>query len=166
MDRLTMEYCGGYAPRELCGTNRFGEVIFWNTCGDYCGNDKHGCAGCAIDACFTRLGEYENTGLTPEQIAEMDGLYKAKCEELAEYKARQQDNTLNLPCKIGQEVYIVNLSRVECVGGEVTSIRIGAHGASLRIYVPSSGQYINRAFEQIGKSVFFNRAAASKGLKT
>ena len=28
-----------------------------------------------------RLAEYENTGLTPEQIYDMDRLFKEKCEE-------------------------------------------------------------------------------------
>ena len=29
-----------------------------------------------------RLGEYEDTELTPEQIVELDRLYREKCEEL------------------------------------------------------------------------------------
>lgn len=33
-----------------------------------------------------RLQEYENTGLTPEQIIEMDKLYAEKCRELAKCK--------------------------------------------------------------------------------
>ncbi len=33
-----------------------------------------------------RLGEYEDTGLTPEQIREMDKLYREKCEEVNELK--------------------------------------------------------------------------------
>ena len=30
-----------------------------------------------------RLGEYEDTGLTPEQIVDMDVMYRKKCEEVA-----------------------------------------------------------------------------------
>lgn len=37
-----------------------------------------------------RLAEYENTGLTPAQIREIDKLYLALCRELAELRKRQQ----------------------------------------------------------------------------
>lgn len=33
-----------------------------------------------------RLAEYEDTGLTPEQIREIDGLYAEKCKELSGYQ--------------------------------------------------------------------------------
>lgn len=36
--------------------------------------------------CIDRLGEYEDTGLTPEQIKEMDRLYAEKCRKVAEYQ--------------------------------------------------------------------------------
>lgn len=165
MDRLTIEYCGGYVPRELCSIDRLGGADDCDLCFEYCkalenADEGVDCTGCVIDRCFNRLGAYEDTGLTPEQIKELDGLYKAKCEELAE--ARQKGNTLNLPCKIGQEVYIISLNRAGYTTGEVVSIKIGAHGASLRIYVPSDKQYINRAVEQIGQSVFFDHVAAEK----
>lgn len=35
---------------------------------------------------MVRLGVYEDTGLTPEQIREIDKLYAEKCRELAEVK--------------------------------------------------------------------------------
>lgn len=38
----------------------------------------------------SRLAEYENTGLTPEQICEMDKLYQEKCREVAELQKQQQ----------------------------------------------------------------------------
>lgn len=113
-----------------------------------------------------RLREYEDTGLTPEQIIEMDRLYKEKCKELEKYKKlRQQGRAPILPCKIGQTVYAVAFNETKIITGEVVSIRIGASGGSLRIYIPSDGQYIRRAFEQIGKSVFFSQAAAEEALK-
>ena len=37
-----------------------------------------------------RLAEYENTGLTPAQIREIDKLYLALCRELTELRKRQQ----------------------------------------------------------------------------
>lgn len=36
--------------------------------------------------CLDRLGQYEDTGLTPEQIREIDHLYSEKCREVAEYR--------------------------------------------------------------------------------
>jgi hypothetical protein len=36
------------------------------------------------------LQQYRAIGLTPDQIQEIDKLYKEKCEELAKYKAMQQ----------------------------------------------------------------------------
>ena len=38
--------------------------------------------------CIDRLGQYEDTGLTPEQIREIDRLYAEKCKEVAEYRER------------------------------------------------------------------------------
>lgn len=52
--------------------------------------------GQAID----RLSDYEDTGLTPEQIKEMDMLYLEKCKELAKYKKLYNDE---LPCKVSDE---------------------------------------------------------------
>ncbi len=159
MDRLTstqiIEHADGTTHEQMyCFDHLWGPAYFKKGTKDY---DEY-------LQLVKRLVEYENTGLTPEQIKEMDRLYKAKSEELAECKARQQDNTLNLPCKIGQEVYIVSLNRTGYTTGEVVSIKIGAHGVSLRIYIPSDKQHINRAFEQIGKSVFFERASVEKAL--
>jgi hypothetical protein len=50
------------------------------------------CGGMGTEKCETcdfsekicqKLGQYEDTGLTPEQIREMDRLYREKCEELS-----------------------------------------------------------------------------------
>ena len=35
-----------------------------------------------------RLSEYEDTGLTPEQIRQIDDLYAEKCREVAELRER------------------------------------------------------------------------------
>ena len=35
-----------------------------------------------------RLSEYEDTGLTPEQIRQIDDLYAEKCREVAELRKR------------------------------------------------------------------------------
>ena len=171
MDRLTTKFCGDYVPRELCIMDSEGNADDCELCFENCkafegGNGEVDCSGCAISKCFNMLGAYENTGLTPQQITEIDHLYKEKCKELAKYKKlRQQGRAPILPCKIGQTVYAIGLYATGILTGEVVSIRIGASGASMRIFVPSDGQYIRRAFEQIGKSVFFDQAAAEGALK-
>lgn len=42
------------------------------------------------DELIERLAAYENTGLSPEQIREMDKLYAEKCRELAEEKKKHR----------------------------------------------------------------------------
>lgn len=68
MERLTIKYDGLFVPKKICTTDRFGEADDCDPCDSVCDAD---CANCAIQECFTRLGEYENTGLTPEQIMEL-----------------------------------------------------------------------------------------------
>lgn len=55
------------------------------------------------EKCCRRLAAYEDTDLTPDQIRQIDQLYREKCEELARYKAAiaearkvQQDDKLYL----------------------------------------------------------------------
>lgn len=191
MDRLTTKYCDEYVPKELCSIDRLGGADDCDLCFEYCkafegGDGSVDCNGCVILACFDKLGRYEDTGLAPEQIREMDRLYKEKCKELAKMKEnhldglelaeiwsgleklrkyevlRQQGRMPVLPCKVGQNVYIIDRSAAKPVMGEVVSIRIGAVTSSLRIYIPATKQHINRAFEQVGRSVFFTQEAAEK----
>lgn len=55
-----------------------------------------------------KLAAYEDTGLTPGQIREIDKLYAEKCKELAEYQqAEEQGLLMRLPCKIGDTVYAI-----------------------------------------------------------
>lgn len=43
---------------------------------------------CGHERCTTQLARYEDTGLTPEQIREIDRLYTEKCWEVAELRQR------------------------------------------------------------------------------
>lgn len=78
-----------------------------------------------------RLAEYEDTGITPEQIREIDRLYAEKCKELAKCKEnymaamsitniaielkklreyedlKEQGKLLKLPCAVGDTVYVI-----------------------------------------------------------
>lgn len=59
MDRLTMEYCGEYVPKELCSIDRLGGADDCDLCCEYC-EATEDCRECAINHCFNRLGMYEN----------------------------------------------------------------------------------------------------------
>lgn len=65
MERLTIKYEGLFVPKKTCTIDRFGEADDCDSCDSVCESD---CENCAVQECFTRLGEYEDTGLTPEQI--------------------------------------------------------------------------------------------------
>lgn len=45
-------------------------------------------AGISVWDCIDRLGEYEDTGLTPKQIREINRLYSEKCWEVEEYQKK------------------------------------------------------------------------------
>ena len=78
MERLTIKCEELFVPKKTCTTDRFGEVDDCDPCDTVCKSD---CRNCAIQECFTRLGEYENTGLTPEQIMELKERDTAKDPE-------------------------------------------------------------------------------------
>ncbi|MBO5208049.1 MAG: hypothetical protein J6B68_01755 [Lachnospiraceae bacterium] len=62
---------------------------------------KSNCYICDFDTkVCQKLGEYEDTGLTPEQIIEIDKLYAEKCKELADIKRQLP------PCRVGDTVYL------------------------------------------------------------
>lgn len=85
MERLTIKYDGLFVPKKTCTIDRFGKADDCDSCDSVCESD---CENCAVQECFTRLGEYEDTGLTPEQIREIDRLYTEKCREVAELRQR------------------------------------------------------------------------------
>lgn len=84
MERLTIKYEGLFTPKKACTIDRFGEADDCDSCDIIC-DSTHGsdCANCVIQECFTCLGEYEDTGLTPEQIMELKERDAAKVPEPA-----------------------------------------------------------------------------------
>lgn len=86
MERLTVEFLGQAAPGKLCTFDECGKVIDCDNCAGSDGNCDGICDECPVQECFEKLAEYEDTGLAPEQIREMDRLYRAKCEEVSKYK--------------------------------------------------------------------------------
>ena len=99
------------------------------------------------------LQMYQDTGLTPERIIEMDNLYAEKCKELAEVKK------LIPPCKVGDTLYQPVYSSITKVGDieemkvlEVSDSRIWA-GCDCFDH------------DDLGKTVFLTQAEAEEALK-
>ena len=118
-----------------------------------------------------RLKEYEDTGIMPEQIREIDRLYAEKCKELSEIQKNyltgmelanmaiglkklkeyqdleEQGKLLKLPCTVGDTVYCI-----------MTSIK----GTNPVIF---SQKFDYGMIESFGKAVFLTREEAEVALK-
>ena len=84
MDRLTIEYCGEYVPKDMCSIDRLGGADDCDLCYEYCKATEEGnedCRECAISKCFNKLGEYEDL--------------------------EEQGKLLKLPCAVGDTAWIV-----------------------------------------------------------
>lgn len=55
-------------PKKLIGEDMFGDT--YPTCSTTC-KDQKDCDDCPIQEAFARLRQYEQTGLTPEQVMEL-----------------------------------------------------------------------------------------------
>lgn len=76
MDRLTKK-------------NTSGTGYFYPACFEKCDGvvNKQKCEKCKNDAKYCeRLGQYEDLGLTPEQIRKIDVMYRELAEKLAQYE--------------------------------------------------------------------------------
>ena len=98
MDRLTCRYENTNVLKGQCTFDRLSaeEPDDYIPCSVFCdeqfdGNDP--CTNCPIQIAIDRLSEYEDTGLTPDQIKDMDRLYLEKCEELNKVKNIDTLNT-------------------------------------------------------------------------
>lgn len=59
------------------------------------------------DLLIHTLGEYEDLGITPDQVRQMDAEFTRASKELADYKKSvDQGRLLHLPCKAGDTVYL------------------------------------------------------------
>lgn len=145
MERLTMEYCGEYVPKELCSIDRFGGADDCDLCCEYCKATKEGdedCTGCAINQCFNKLGEYEN-------LEEQGKLLKPKC----------------LP---GDYVWEINRERNIISEYEVASIRYGINKTFHYMWALRDGIYGNLdgfGDNDIGKTVFLTKSEAETALQ-
>jgi hypothetical protein len=82
MERLT--------AREETGNAYYPHCFREDTCGGAGCAEKDGSCEFSEKVC-EKLAAYEDTNLTPEQVMELDRLYRAKCEELAKYQKLEDD---------------------------------------------------------------------------
>lgn len=134
---------------------------------------------CAMET----LAEYEDTGITPGQIREIDRLYAEKCKEVAECRKTQreyedleeQGKLLKLPCKARDIVWDIDFGR-PC-SYEVTGFSFGILNDydweeekvldQIVVYYTNSNGSITGTFavSEIGKTVFLTREEAEAALK-
>lgn len=101
-----------------------------DTCEEYCPYMNEDNCTCMQEV-LEKLAAYEDIGLTPEQLKEVDRLYAEKCKELAESEKRsfsgiemvkiwanlkkfkeyqkleEQGKLLKMPCAVGDTVYVI-----------------------------------------------------------
>lgn len=120
---------------------------------------------------FYKLLHYEDTGLDPEQIRELDELYAEKCKELAKYhEAEAQGLLKRLPCKIRDVVYDL----IMCDDGKyrifemkvcnISEFGSGYNGTLWNMYLEDDYTKAYRSFEDIGNTVFLTRKEAEAKL--
>ena len=132
MERLTMEYCGEYVPKELCSIDRFGDADDCDLCCEYCKATEEGnedCTGCAINRCFIKLCEYDDL--------------------------EEQGKLLKLPCVVGDNIYIVLHNR-QIRESKVVKFKMIAKGWAAET---DDGVYL---FDEFGKTVFLIKSEAQK----
>ena len=83
MERLTAMYGGMMVPRKACTFDREGGADDCKECTEICEDAGGVCRTCSLQECLTRLGEYEDTGLTTERIRELKERDTVKAAEPA-----------------------------------------------------------------------------------
>jgi len=177
MERLTINKLGSLLVK-------YGEGIYRSPCyvceNIYiCNVEKDNV--CALYRTIERLAEYEDIGLLPEQIKEVDRLYAEKCRELAELqkssfsgielvqiwaeleklkeyqKLENQGKLLKLPCAVGDTVYTIYSDEDGSFIEESKVEEVSTH----RIWIDS--MYFD--YDDIGKNVFLTQSGAKEALK-
>ena len=132
--------------------------------------------GCQYSARFVdRLAAYENTGLMPGEVAELQALLQGceskksaewvRLQELAE--ADKGGRVMVLPCKVGDRLYEVTGRKTISVY-KIRAIRVELFGLFIEWdivegFVWQSLSGINDG--EIGKTVFLTREEAEKALE-
>lgn len=59
-ERLTIKVDGAFVPKELCITDKNGDIDGCDNCKNICNNTCGDCDICPVQKCFDRLGELED----------------------------------------------------------------------------------------------------------
>lgn len=162
MERLTVPYEYGDGYRSKCA----------ETCGE--------CDGCwGLDEIVNRLGAYEDTELTPEevndavvgskllaksQLVSAFGVAAERLRELAE--ADKDGRVVVLPCKVGQRVFALIDTDKHISECEVKQIGMGNEIGFIRLEpIGARGREYGVALNGFGKTVFLTREDAEEALE-
>lgn len=136
-------------PKELCSIDRLGGADDCDLCCEYCkATEEEGvdCRECAINKCFNKLGEYENS--------------------------EEQGKLMKLPCKVGDVVWNNDFGQpcsYTVVGfsfGKIDDKEENDIG-ELQVYCQNSSGSIRCSFaiSEIGKTIFRTQEEAEAALK-
>ena len=164
MERLTNKSWRNFDPWECCGQDKY--------CQKGC-HDPGGCTkGCIVPQLYARLGAYEDTGLTPQEVISMQGEWRAmmaalnsigggytRLRELAE--ADKDGRLVVLPCKVGQRVFALLDTDKHISECEVKQIGMGNKiGFIGLVPIGARGREYGVSLNGFGKTVFLTREEA------
>lgn len=101
------------------------EIACRQVCEQYIYNS---CKGCPVQECMAKLAEYEDTGLEPEEVKQLNASDASKEESSIKYynemrkyrdelkyykKLEVQGLLIKLPCKVGDTVYEIDIDCIE-----------------------------------------------------
>ena len=167
MERLTDKAWRNFDPWECCGQDKY--------CQRGC-HDPGGCTkGCIVPQLYARLGAYEDTALTPEEVLPKDKadeialklMQLADLESICSYtrlrelaEADRAGRLVVLPCKVGDTLFRV-------FAGEILEHKVG----NMR-YLAIQGRWDIDTYpfcpyveSSIGKTIFLTREKAEKALE-
>ena len=172
MERLTNKAWRNFDPWECCGQDKY--------CQRGC-HDPGGCTkGCIVPQLYARLGAYENTEQTPEEVSSLVKDWSDLCTIVGECggldrvralaEADKDGRLVVLPVRpvltqsIGSMLYIIEDGEIVEDSLCEALVGMGSNGEINILYTTLSDQI---SFEQadIGKTVFLTREEAEKALE-
>ena len=166
MERLTNKDWRNFDPWECCGQDKY--------CQRGC-HDPGGCTkGCIVPRLYARLGAYEDTERTPEEVTALGKLFdyaleeaKTLTEQLAllnrirELAEADKDGRLVVrPCKVGDTLFRVFAG--EILEHKVRNMRYLAIQGRWDIDTTPFCSYVESS---IGKTIFLTREEAKAALE-
>ena len=184
MERLTIEFCGEYVPKEMCSIDRLGGADDCELCCEYCKATEDGnedCEECAINRCFNKLGAYENL---EERLQKTYGECDGILEKIVEHLERHEGVELPEPVHKARLLTDGEVDRWEeykclekqgkllklpcAVGDTVYVLRIDNATYMMnneKVWEIIEERFEMRHFDCIGKTVFLTREGAEAVLK-